>query len=220
MILVPGVPLINGIRDAISNNLELSLARLAFSVLVVTAIAVGLFAATVVTGIGIPLSAASPLLPVVEDALFSAIATVGYICLFNVPVRLAWACILCGLCSHALRTALMHGGLGIISGTLIASMAAGLLAHLFSRSFGAPFAAFAFPGVVAMVPGSYAFRAAIGAVQLMRFAGGSPADLLPQTASLVITTVVLTAAIAIGLAIPLVLPLNFRQRNQPAKSGL
>jgi uncharacterized membrane protein YjjB (DUF3815 family) len=200
--------------------MELSLARLAFSVLVVTAIAVGLFAATGVTGIGIPLSAASPLLPVIEDALFSAVATVGYVCLFSVPVRLAWACILCGLCSHALRTALMHGGLGIVSGTLIASMAAGLLAHVFSRNFGAPLAAFAFPGVVAMVPGSYAFRAAIGAVQLMRSAGASPTNLLPQTASLVITTVVLTAAIAIGLAIALVLPLNFRRRTQPAKSGL
>jgi uncharacterized membrane protein YjjP (DUF1212 family) len=220
MILVPGVPLINGIRDAISNNMELSLARLAYSVLVVMAIAAGLFAATAATGIGIPLSAASPLLPVIEDALFSAMATVGYVCLFNVPTRLAWACILCGLCSHALRTALMHGGLGIVSGTLIASMAAGLLGHIFSRSFGAPLAAFAFPGVVAMVPGSYAFRAVIGAVQLMRSAGGSPAYLLPQTASLVITTVILTAAIAIGLAIPLILPLNISQGTQRAKSGL
>jgi uncharacterized membrane protein YjjB (DUF3815 family) len=71
-----------------------------------------------------------------------------------------------------------------------------------------------------MVPGSYAFRAVIGAVQLMRSAGGSPAYLLPQTASLVITTVILTAAIAIGLAIPLILPLNISQGTQRAKSGL
>ena len=53
----------------------------------------------------------------------------------------------------------MHGGLDIVFGTLIGSMAAGLLAHIFTRNFGAPPAAFAFPGVVAMVPGSYAFRA-------------------------------------------------------------
>jgi uncharacterized membrane protein YjjP (DUF1212 family) len=218
MILVPGVPLINGIRDAISNNMELCLARLAYSILVVIAIAAGLFAATVVTGIGIPLSAAAPLLPVIEDALFSAVATVGYVCLFNVPARLAWACILCGLCSHALRTGLMHGGLGIVTGTLMASMAAGLLAHLFARTFSAPLTAFAFPGVVAMVPGSYAFRAAIGVVQLMRTAGASPANLLPQTASLAITTVVLTAAIAVGLAIPFVLPLHARRGSGDAKS--
>jgi uncharacterized membrane protein YjjB (DUF3815 family) len=210
MILVPGVPLINGIRDAISNSMELSLARLAFAALVVVAIAFGLFVATTITGVGIPLSGPAPLLPIAEDALFSATATIGYVCLFNVPARLAWACIVCGLCSHALRTALMHGGLDIVFGTLIASMAAGLLAHIFTRNFGAPPAAFAFPGVVAMVPGSYAFRAVIGGVQIMQTAAASPADLLAETTSLVILTVLLTASIAIGLAMPLALPLNGR----------
>ena len=90
MILVPGVPLINGIRDAISNSMELSLARLAFAALVVVAIAFGLFVATTITGVRIPLSGSAPLLPIAEDALFSATATIGYVCLFNVPARLAW----------------------------------------------------------------------------------------------------------------------------------
>jgi uncharacterized membrane protein YjjP (DUF1212 family) len=208
MILVPGVPLINGIRDAISNYMELSLARLAFAVLVVVAIASGLFVAAAMTGVSIPLSEPAPLLPIAEDALFSATATIGYVCLFNVPARLAWPCIVCGLCSHALRTALLHGGLDIVSGTLIASMAAGLLAHIFTRNFGVPPAAFAFPGVVAMVPGSYAFRAAIACVQIMQVGDGSSVSLLAETTSLVILTVLLTASIAIGLAIPLTLPLN------------
>jgi uncharacterized membrane protein YjjP (DUF1212 family) len=208
MILVPGVPLINSIRDALSNNMELGLARFAFALLVVVAIASGLFVAAAITGVTIPLSGPAPLLPIAEDALFSATATIGYVCLFNVPARLAWACIACGLCSHALRTALMHGGLDIVSGTLIASMAAGLLAHIFTGNFGAPPAAFAFPGVVAMVPGSYAFRVVIGGVQIMQAAGGSSVNLLAETTSLVILTVLLTASVAIGLAIPLALAPN------------
>ena len=171
MILVPGVPLINGIRDAIGNSMELSSARSHLRppvLLVVVAIAFGLFVATRITGVRIPLSGSAPLLPIAEDALFSATATIGYVCLFNVPARLAWACIVCGLCSHALRTALMHGGLDIVFGTLIASMAAGLLAHIFTRNFGAPPAAFAFPGVVAMVPGSYAFPPLLAASRSCR----------------------------------------------------
>jgi uncharacterized membrane protein YjjP (DUF1212 family) len=194
MILVPGVPLINSIRDALSNNMELGLARFAFALLVVVAIASGLFVAAAITGVTIPLSGPAPLLPIAEDALFSATATIGYVCLFNVPARLAWACIVCGL----------YGGLDIVSGTLIASMAAGLLAHIFT----APPAAFAFPGVVAMVPGSYAFRAVIGGVQIMQAAGGSSVNLLAETTSLVILTLLLTASVAIGLAIPLALPPN------------
>jgi uncharacterized membrane protein YjjB (DUF3815 family) len=88
------VPLINGIRDAIGNSMEPSLARLAFAALVVVAIAFGLFVATRITGVRIPLSGSAPLLPIAEDALFSATATIGYVCLFNVPARLAWACML------------------------------------------------------------------------------------------------------------------------------
>jgi uncharacterized membrane protein YjjP (DUF1212 family) len=79
MILVPGVPLINSIHDAIDNNMSLSLARLAWALLVVTAIAFGLFAATLLTGIAIPTSGATPLLPIAQDALFSALATIGYV---------------------------------------------------------------------------------------------------------------------------------------------
>jgi hypothetical protein len=52
----------------------------------------------------------------------------------------------------------------------------------------------------------------------MRSAGAGPANLLPQTASLAITTVVLTAAIAVGLVIPFVLPLHAHQGSDGPKS--
>ena len=214
MILVPGVPLINGIRDAISNHMDLSLARLSFAVLFVVAITFGLFAATAVTGVGIPVSGAAPLLPVAEDAIFSTITTIGYVFLFNVRTRLSWACMLCGLCSHTLRTILMHFGLDIVSGTLIGSMAAGVLAVVFARNFRVPPATLAFPGVVALVPGSYAFRAVIASLQIMKAAGSSPMPLLADAASLVIITVLLTAAIAFGVAIPLAIPLNRHPNKQ------
>src|SRR6185295_4762114 len=133
MILVPGVPLINGISDAIHNNISLALARLASALLGVAAIALGLFAANMLTGVAIPTSGATPLVPIAQDTAFSALAAIGFAFLFNVTWRLAWACIICGLCSHSLRTALMHCGLDIASGTLIGSMAAGFLAHLFAH---------------------------------------------------------------------------------------
>jgi len=208
MILVPGVPLINGIRDTISNRVDLGLARLAFGVVFVIAITLGLVAATRITGVGIPVSGSGPLLSVGMDAAFSAFTTVGYIFLFNVRTRLSWACVLCGLCSHTLRTLLMHGGLDIATGTLLGSMAAGFLAVIFARRFGTPPATVAFPGVVALVPGSYAFRAIVASLQIVKEAGTTSPDLLANAVSLFVTAVLLTGAIALGVAIPLSIPLN------------
>ena len=214
MILVPGVPLINGIRDAISSNMDLALARLAFSALIVVAIALGLAAAAAVTSVAIPVFELNPLLPIPEDAIFSALTTIGYVFLFNVGSRVFWACILCGVCCHALRTTLLHCGLDIISGTLIASMVAGILAHIFSRLFRTPSVTFAFPAVVALVPGSYAFRAFVGGLQILRASGSASIPLVAETMSLVMYVILLTSAIAIGLAVALAMPLpGLRQKN-------
>ena len=219
MILVPGVPLINGIRDAINNNMVLSLARLSFAVLVIAAIASGLFAATAITGVGIPVWGPTALLPIFEDAVFSALTTIGYVFLFNVTPRVAWACVLCGVCCHAFRTTLMHLGLDIVSGTFISSMVAGLLAHIFSRVFTAPPTTFAFPSVVALVPGSYAFRAVIGGIQILHAAGSVPSPVVAETISLAIYTILLTSAIALGLAIALAVPLPSWRRTQTQAQG-
>jgi uncharacterized membrane protein YjjP (DUF1212 family) len=220
MILVPGVPLINSIRDAINNNMVLSLARLSFALLVVVAIALGLIAATAITGVGIPVWGPTALLPILEDAVFSALTTIGYVFLFNVPLRFAWACVLCAVCCHALRTTLMHWGLDIVSGTLISSMVAGLLARIFFGAFQTPPTTFAFPSVVALVPGSYAFRAVIGGIQILRAAGNTPSPVIAETISLVIYTILLTSAIAIGVAIALALPLPNRHQKHNQDQGL
>ncbi len=208
MIIVPGVPLINGIWDTIRNHMTLGLSRLGFAGLVVLAIAFGLFVATMITGVRIPIDSPAPVLSVAEDALFSALAAIGYVFLFNVPVRLCWACVICGVCSHTLRTAVEHFGIDIVTATLLGALAVGFLAQAFARWFRAPPAAFAFPGVVAMVPGSYAFRAIIGALQIAQAGADAPAPLIAETTSLTIASLLLTGAIAVGLAAPLVFSKN------------
>jgi len=94
----------------------------------------------------------------------------------------------------------------IITATLIGSLASGTMACVFANRYGMPAATFAFPGVQVMVPGSYAFRAVIGLLAIVKAAGKSPVELQAETLSLVVTTVLLTMAIAVGLAIPLGIP--------------
>jgi len=205
MIIVPGVPLVNGVLDTIKNHITVGLARLGLGTIVTLAIAFGLFVATVVTGANLPVDSPLTLLSVPEDAIFSALAAVGYVFLFNVPVRIAWPGVLCGMASHTIRTFSLHLGVDIATGTLIGALVVGFLAHAFARHFRAPFVTFAFAGVVAMVPGSFAFRVVIGSLEMVRAADSAGTALVAETLSLAATTLLMVAAIAIGIAAPLIL---------------
>ena len=213
MILVPGVPLINGVHDMIRNHMTLGISRLGFAFLVTMAIALGLFVATVATGVAIPVVEATRAIALWQDALFSALAALGFAFLFSVPARLAWACVVCGVASHTTRTLCLHLGIDIIAGTLIGALFAGFLAHAFARLFAAPAAAFAFPGVVAMVPGAYAFRAVLGGLQIAH--GAAEPRLVTATLALGITVALMVAAIAVGIAVPALLLARSRA-DEPA----
>jgi uncharacterized membrane protein YjjP (DUF1212 family) len=211
MVLMPGVPLINGVQDMIRNHMTLGISRLGFASLVTIAIAFGLFAATVVTGATIPVAEPALVISLPQDVVFSALAALGYALLFNVPARVAWACVLCGVASHSTRTLCVHLGIDIIAGTLIGALIVGFLAQGFARYFNAPAAAFAFPGVVAMVPGAYAFRAVLGSLEIAH--GTAAPALLAQTLALGLTVALMVAAIGVGIAAPVVLFVSLHLRR-------
>lgn len=212
MIIVPGVPLINGVQDMIGNHIALGISRLGFAGLITMAIALGLFVATVVTGVAIPVDAPARAIGLPEDATFSALAAVGYAFLFNVPARMAWVCVVCGIASHTTRTLCVHLGIDIITGTLIGALLVGFLAQGSAKYFSAPSAAFAFPGVVAMVPGAYAFRAVIGSLQIVH--GSVAAQLVTETLALSMTVVLMVGAIAVGIAAPAFVVPNHRPQSK------
>lgn len=214
MILVPGVPLINGVRDLIGSHASLGISRLGFAAVLVMAIAIGLFTATIVTGVRIPVAAPAAMIGVPQDALFSALAAAGYAVLFNVPPRIIWACMVCGVASHTLRTLLLHAGIDILAGTLIGALAVGILAHVFARYYQAPVVAFAFAGVVAMIPGVYAFRAVIASVQVAH--GGAGASLIGDTLALLFTVLLMVAGIGVGIAAPALILTRWRPTSAPS----
>jgi uncharacterized membrane protein YjjB (DUF3815 family) len=214
MILVPGVPLINGVQDMIRGHATLGISRLGFAATVVAAIAMGLFAAMMLTGVRIPVGGPTIVVSVAQDAVFSALAATGYAVLFDVPARMAWGCVICGIASHTFRTLLYGAGLDLIAGTLAGSLAAGLLAWLLARRFHAPQATFAFPGVVALIPGAYSFRAVIGGLMIAH--GTADPALILQTLSLTSSAVLMIAGIAIGVAAPALMPR--RRRSGPTNN--
>lgn len=206
MILVPGVPLLNGVRDTLHNHVATGVTRLTLGTVTILAIALGLFLAASLAGDSLPVVGAQPLLPTWEDVAFSALAGLGYAFLFNVPGRLAWACILCGAVGHGLRTGLCHSGLELPVAALGGAFVATLLARGLADWLAVPSVTFAFPGIVAMIPGSYAFHAGIGGLVIMREGAASPAPVVAETLALVVTAILITAAIAIGLSLALAIP--------------
>jgi uncharacterized membrane protein YjjP (DUF1212 family) len=203
MILVPGVPLINGVQDIIRNHVTVGVSRLAFAGVVTGAVAVGLFVATLLTGIAVPIDAQTVAIDTLQDAAFSAVAASGFALLFGVPRRMLWASALCGVASHTLRAVVFHAGIDIISGTLLGALAAGCLAQAFAARLRTPAVAFAFPGTVAMIPGAYAFRAVIGCLQIAH--GAADPALVAETLSLLVTVALMVGGIASGIAVPALL---------------
>ena len=201
----------NSVQDMIKNHVAIGIARLGFAVLITLAIAFGLVGAAALTGVQIPVFETSQLPPLGTDAIFSALAAVGYLFLFNVPLRLSWVAIICGMASHTTRTFCLQHGVDIVSGSLIGALAAGFLAHGFARALQAPVAAFAFPGVVAMIPGAFAFRSVVGYIRIIDEGSSAPPELVAETLALSATCLLMVLGIAIGVAAPLFLFKNRRQ---------
>lgn len=213
MVIVPGVPLINGVQDMLRNHAGVGVARLGFAAFVIAAIGLGLEIAATLSGVPLPLEMPAGGVPVPEDAVFAALAALGFVALFNVPWRLAWAAAVCGLASHTVRAALMQwAGLDIVAGTLLAALLAGGLAQVFARRLDAPAATFAFPGVVAMVPGIYGFRTVAGIMQIVSAGATPPALLVDETVSLALTVLMITGAITVGIAAPLAIAAGTAKR--------
>ena len=189
----------------IKNHMTVGLARLGLGNLVTLGVGCGLFVAAFLTGAKISVEAPLRLLSIPEDAFFSALAALGFCFLFNVPARIAWACVGCGVASHTTRTLCLHLGVDIVTGTLIGALVAGFLAQGFARHFRAPAVAFAFPGVVAMIPGAFAFRAVIGCLRIVFAGSEATTALLGETLALAASCVFMVAAIAVGLMAPLIL---------------
>ncbi len=108
-----------------------------------------------------------------KDALWAGMAALGFAILFNVPVRALAACFVNGALGHALRSLLMHYGLGIEAATLAGAALIGFLGIASARLWKAPAPVFTIPGAITLVPGTFAFRTMLG---LLQFAAATSSD--------------------------------------------
>lgn len=96
------------------------------------------------------------------DALFAAIAAIGFSAISNPPARtFAYSAVIAAI-GHSMRFWLMNcdfgPGMNIVPATFAAAFAIGVLAVLLSPKAEAPAETCFFPALLPMIPGIYAYR--------------------------------------------------------------
>lgn len=114
------------------------------------------------------------LLKILEDALFAAVAAVGFAAISRPPRRAFLYCALIAAAGHSFRYLLMNLGalhLHITFATLAASILVGILAVFLAPAARTPAEAYLFPSLLPMIPGIYAYKA-FGGLARALFARG------------------------------------------------
>lgn len=99
------------------------------------------------------------LFTLVQDGIFASIAAIGFGSISNVPKRIFAGCGIVAAIGHVTRFVLMNlFGIHIIWASLVAGLAIGCAAILFRRIWKCPCEMLAFPALLPMIPGMYAYR--------------------------------------------------------------
>lgn len=102
---------------------------------------------------------------IIEDALFSAIAAIGFASISHLPRRAYIYCAMIAALGHSLRYILMNclsTPVHIVGASLIAALFVGTLSVFLSTLAKTPAEACFFPALLPMIPGIYAYKALAG----------------------------------------------------------
>lgn len=141
-----------------------------------------------------------------EDALFAAMAAIGFSAISHTPRRCWLVCAVAAACGHSLRFWLMADSMGIILASCVAGFAVGIVAVAVAPLVKTPAEACLFPSLLPMIPGMYAYRtieALIGCVG--EYAGATSSANLYSLASNGITCVLIVFGLVIGGTVPVFL---------------
>ncbi len=101
------------------------------------------------------------LLDFFQDALFAAIAAIGFAAISNPPRRAYLYCALIAAVGHSARFLMMQTpfpGLHIVTASTLAALIVGLMAVLLSPVARTPAETCLFPSLLPMIPGIYAYK--------------------------------------------------------------
>lgn len=214
--LVPGVPLINGVMDIVDGHALDGIARLTNASLLIICIALGLSATVIMFDID-PTTFTKVVRPdvvqaAIADGLFAAVAGAGFAIISNPPRKALLVCALLACVGHGIRYFLMHNtGLMLdqVTASTIAGFAIGLLAVPFAMRIHCPAECFAFPSLLPMVPGMFAYKAIRDLINIVRL----PDDYTMEYVSRFFSNASLTVLVMFGMVVGCIIPIFIFHRQ-------
>ncbi len=198
LFLVPGFPLIAGLFDLLQYQTVTAVSRLAYGVMLLLAVALGLSVVVGIAGLDVarepPLELAYPLKLLLRAAA-SFLAASAFAMQFNSSRRMVLVAGLLALVANELRLGLLDSGLMLAPAAFLAALTIGLAALRAGERLGIPRMAMTVAPIVIMVPGIAAFQ------MVVLFNRGQMLDALQATA----TFGFVIGALAVGLATALLL---------------
>lgn len=151
------------------------------------------------------------LFTILEDALWSAVVSVGFAILFQAPRKTLFGCAVAGGFGHAVRRFFITLGMAIESATFLGALVIGFWALYFSRCHKTPSTIFSISGCIPMIPGLTAY----GAIQSLINLTSST----PDTGVFIVYDAILglirTGLILMALTLGILIPRLVFQREKP-----
>jgi uncharacterized membrane protein YjjB (DUF3815 family) len=164
LFLVPGFPLIAGLLDLVQHHIVAGITRLTYALMVLTAAGFGLCLVAAAAS----LSTSPPPPPQLGElsmlgwrAIASFVGGYGFAILYNSTHRTVLTVGCLALVGNELRLGLHDAGLQLALATFIGALAVGLLASVARPWLREPRIALTVPGIIIMVPGTYAFQTVV-----------------------------------------------------------
>ncbi|MCR4774451.1 MAG: threonine/serine exporter family protein [Prevotella sp.] len=208
--LVPGVPLINGVMDIIDHHVLNGISRLSNACLLVISMTIGLMLTLLVTGIDVTtfthVVRPNLWLASIADGLFAAVAGTGFAIISNPPRKALVISAFLACVGHGIRYFLMHNSeimMDQASASTIAAFAIGMLAIYFGKHIHCPSECFAFPSLLPMVPGMFAYKSVIALMKIV----SSPESNTMEYVSMFFHNSMLTILVMFGMVVGCVIPI-------------
>lgn len=226
--LVPGVFLINSFIDYLESNIEAGNSKLAYSFLIIFAIASGFFFSNFVFDKGninlqmIDLSSLQNTISLQNQTfgfgmltskfVLGGITSLGFAILFNTPKRALWVVFLLGGMGFMLKYYLnIECHFGQIFAVFCASCFVGLSGMYFAHRTHTPPLVFTIPAVINMIPGLLSYKFMVGMINWIMKPNGvqQSVDVVIQTFSYGISAIFIVFALAFGVAISVIVFKNY-----------
>ena len=195
LFLVPGFPMVTSLLDLIRQDFSAGISRGVYVTMLLMSSAISVWAVT--SALGWSVEPTSEVYHFSTIVLFGSrfvatfIAACGFAVLFNAPLT---ACALAGLNGaiiNTLRLTMQDVGLPWMAAVGLASLGAGLIAHVLSRHTQHSRISLSVPAAVVMIPGVPLYRA------IAAMSNGMVVDAIAET----VTIMMVITAIGAGLAI-------------------